>query len=40
MVSVDGIDAEAGKAVVSRDTCGLVEASAHQGGLVARGYKK
>ena len=40
IVSVDGINVEAGKAVVSRDTCGLVEASAHQGGLVARGYKK
>jgi hypothetical protein len=34
IVSVDGINVEAGKAVVSRDTCGLVEASAHQGGLV------
>jgi hypothetical protein len=42
IVSVDGINIEAGKAVVSRDTCGLVEASAHVGGLVARGgsYKK
>jgi hypothetical protein len=43
IVSVDGINVEAGKAVeLSRETCGLVEASAHQGGLVARGvsYKK
>ena len=43
IVSVDGVNVEAGKAVdVSRETCGLVEASAHQGGLVARGvsYKK
>ena len=41
IVSVDGVKVEAGKAVeVSSDTCGLVEASAHQGGLVARGYKK
>ena len=42
IVSVDGINVEAGKAVVSRDACGSVEASAHQGGLVARGvsYKK
>ena len=43
IVSADGVNVEAGKAVdVSRETCGLVEASAHQGGLVARGvsYKK
>ena len=42
IVSVDGINVEAGKAVVSRDACGSVGASAHQGGLVARGvsYKK
>ena len=43
IVSVDGVKVEAGKAVeVSRETCGSVEASAHQGGLVARGvsYKK
>jgi hypothetical protein len=43
IVSVDGINVEAGKSVeLSRETCGLVEASAHQGGLVARGvsYKK
>ena len=43
IVSVDGVNVEAGKAAeVSRETCGLVEASAHQGGLVARGvsYKK
>ena len=40
IVSVDGVSVEAGKAVVSSETCGLVEASAHQGGLVARGYKK
>ena len=43
IVSVDGVSVEAGKAVeVSRETCGSVEASAHQGGLVARGvsYKK
>ena len=40
IVSVDGINVEAGKAVVSSETCGLVEASAHVGGLVARGYKK
>ena len=43
IVSADGVSVEAGKAVdVSRETCGLVEASAHQGGLVARGvsYKK
>ncbi len=40
IVSVDGINVEAGKAVVSSETCGLVEASAHQGGLVARGYRK
>jgi hypothetical protein len=43
IVSVDGINVEAGRAVeLSRETCGLVEASAHQGGLVARGisYKK
>ena len=43
IVSVDGVNVEAGNAVdVPRETCGLVEASAHQGGLVARGisYKK
>ena len=41
IVSVEEVNVEAGKAVeVSRDTCGLAEASAHQGGLVARGYKK
>ena len=42
IVSVDGVSVEAGKAVVARDACGSVEASAHQGGLVARGvsYKK
>ena len=43
IVSADGVSVEAGKAVdVSRETCGLVEASAHGGGLVARGvsYKK
>src|SRR4051794_14074922 len=42
IVSVDGVSVEAGKAVVSSETCGLVEASAHVGGLVARGrsYKK
>ena len=43
IVSVDGVNVEAGKAAeLSRETCGLVEASAHQGGLVARGvsYKK
>ena len=40
IVSVDGVSVEAGKAVVSSETCGLVEASAHLGGLVARGYKK
>jgi hypothetical protein len=43
VVSADGVNVEAGKAPdVSRETCGLVEASAHQGGLVARGvsYKK
>ena len=43
IISVDGVKVEAGKAVeVSRETCGSVEASAHQGGLVARGvsYKK
>src|SRR4051794_24641283 len=28
------------KAVVSSETCGLVEASAHVGGLVSRGYRK
>jgi hypothetical protein len=38
IVSVDGISVETGKSVkLSRETCGLVEASAHQGGLVARG---
>ena len=38
IVSVDGVNVEAGKAAeLSRETCGLVEASAHQGGLVARG---
>ena len=40
IVSVDGVSVEAGKAVVSSETCGLVEASVHVGGLVARGYKK
>ena len=40
IVSVDGVSVEAGKAVVSSDTCGLVEASAHVGGLVARGSQK
>jgi hypothetical protein len=43
IVSADGVKVEAGKAVeMSSETCGLVEASAHQGGLVARGvsYKK
>ena len=41
IVSVEGVSVEAGKAVeLSRETCGLVEASAHQGGLVARGYRK
>jgi hypothetical protein len=40
IVSVEGVSVEAGKAVVSSETCGLVEASAHQGGLVARGYRK
>ena len=42
-ISAEGVNVEAGKAVdVSRETCGLVEASSHQGGLVARGvsYKK
>jgi hypothetical protein len=39
IVSVDGINVEAGKAVVSSETCGLAEASAHQGGLVVRGKK-
>jgi hypothetical protein len=29
IVSIDGINVEAGKAVVSSETCGLVEASAH-----------
>src|SRR4051812_13979747 len=41
IVSADGVNVEAGKAVdVSRETCGVVEASAHQGGLVARGVSK
>ena len=40
IVSVDGVSVEVGKAVISRDTCGLVEASAHGGGVVARGYRK
>jgi hypothetical protein len=41
IVSADGVTVEAGKAVdVSRETCGVVEASAHQGGLVARGIPK
>ena len=41
IVSADGVNVEAGKAVdVSRETCGLVEASTHQGGLVARGHRK
>src|SRR3954471_15953938 len=40
IVSADGINIEGGKAVASSETCGLVEASAHQGGLVARGYRK
>ena len=43
IVSADGVSVEAGKAAeVSRETCVLVEASAHQGGLVARSvsYKK
>jgi hypothetical protein len=43
VVSADGIKVEAGNAVdVLRETCGVVEASAHQGGLVARGisYRK
>jgi hypothetical protein len=40
IVSVEGVSVEAGKAVVSSETCGLVEASARQGGLVARGYRK
>ena len=43
IVSADGINVEAGNAVdVPRETCGLVEASTHQGSLVARGisYKK
>ena len=40
IVSVDGVSVEAGKAVVSSETCGLVEASAHVGGLVARGLQE
>jgi hypothetical protein len=43
IVSADGVNVEAGNPVdVSRETCGMVEASTHQGGLVARGvsYKK
>jgi hypothetical protein len=43
IVSADGVKVEAGNVVdVPRETCSLVEASAHQGGLVARGisYKK
>ena len=42
IVSVEGVSVEAGKAVVSSDTCGLVEATAHHGGLVPRGvgYRK
>ena len=38
MVSSAGVSVEVGKVVdVSRETCGVVEASRHQGGLVARG---
>jgi hypothetical protein len=38
IVSADGIKVEAGNVVdVLRETCSVVEASAHQGGLVARG---
>ena len=43
VVSADGVKVEAGNVVdVPRETCSIVEASAHQGGLVARGisYKK
>ena len=36
-VFAEGVSVEAGKVDVSRDTCGVVEASRHQGGLVARG---
>src|SRR3954451_2109173 len=40
IVSVDEINVEAGKVVVTSETCGLVEASAHEGGLVAGGYRE
>src|SRR4051794_37087496 len=40
IVSVDGVSVEAGKALVSSETCGVVEASAHPGGLVARGSQE
>lgn len=40
VVSADGVSVEASKVVdVSREKCGVVEASAHQGGLVGRGVQ-
>ena len=40
IVAGDGVSVEAGKAVVSSETCGVVEASAHPGGIVARGSQQ